>query len=87
MESVSGGESGRLGIILESSPSCELSESSAASIASLGEEGSEGEGDEEPVLLSLGVPAVLDFVEAVSDPPLQIDREEEGGGGGELVKS
>ena len=63
------GESGRLGINLASSPTFEDSESSDVSNLSLGEDGVEGEGEE--FLLSLCVPSRLDFVEAVSDPPLQ----------------
>ena len=75
MESVRG-ESGRFGISFASSPTFDVSESSAVSIPSLGEEGMEGEGEEDAVFGSPGVPVILDLVEAVSDPPLQgKDRE------------
>ena len=77
---MSGGESGRLGIILASSPIFEDSDSSEVSSPSLGEDGIEGEGEEVAVLLSPGVPTILDFVEAVSDPPLL--KKEKGGENG-----
>ena len=76
MASVSGGESGRLGIILASSPTFEVSDSSEVSSPSPGEEGMEAEGEEVAVLLSPGVPTILDLVEAVSEPPLFEKRRE-----------
>lgn len=73
--SVSGGESGRFGINLASSPTFEHSDSSEVSSPPLGEEGIDGDGEEVAVLLSPGEPTVLDFVEAVSEPPLLIQEE------------
>ena len=75
MESVRGGESGRLDINFVSSPTFEVSDSSAVRRPSLGEEGMDGEG--EAVFGSPGVPVRLDLVEAVSEPPL-LGKERDG---------